>query len=448
MLQPFADLFCELYDALDTGAFRRDVEAWSANSALDSLSTTIASDLEACRTTPDALRLRLNNQGEPGEIAFAVLRALDRAFAHVNPMLAGVPPAGLAASVADVQARGRLDSGAHGGALLPRLVHRQDPAQLPDHPREAFTSVVRVGAAAWDACDYERLPGHAIFHRHELLAGIKVACCPFIADPDELSFAVDDRSGRHFYRIGPRDHAPTLARVQELIDTLDASGAQIAVLPELTLTPALLERWQTCLRCRDHRGSRLLWVLAGTGNLGAGARPSNTAVLLDGRSGQELARQDKIFPFNFDASALLRWKLTGRLGRDPVDEDLEPGQSLTILDAGGMRVAIQICEDLSRAADFAGHVRDFGVSHVIVPVFDRPLRDRRWERAASDVHAKATGSTVVVANSLVMHTVLGGDPGVGLVVWPNASDALVASAARPGDIACFRLLPDGTATSC
>jgi hypothetical protein len=42
------------------------------------------------------------------------------------------------------------------------------------------------------------------------------------------------------------------------------------------------------------------------------------------------------------------------------------------------------------------------VSLLLVPVFARPTKDRRWERARAEVYSDAIGSCVVVANSLVV----------------------------------------------
>jgi hypothetical protein len=46
------------------------------------------------------------------------------------------------------------------------------------------------------------------------------------------------------------------------------------------------------------------------------------------------------------------------------------------------------------------------VSLLLVPVFARPTKDRRWERARAEVYSDAIGSSVVVANSLVIAEIL------------------------------------------
>jgi predicted amidohydrolase len=451
-LRGFADLFCELYDDIDSTVFRANIESWLADTDLLSVTTTVAGDVEHARSVPERIRMRVSNTTDPERQRFACLRGLDRAFAHVNPALRGTEPvpAGLAELALHTVAYQRLDSGHNGGALLPRLVTAATPRALPEHPRELFASVIRVPEPSWRMCDHQVLGEAATLHRHEILTGLPVACVPFIADPDELAFDTETREAGRFYRISPRELTTTRKRIATVVEMLDRSGAMIALAPELTLTPILLEAWQQALKDRSRGQSRLHWLLAGSGDLSGARPPKNTAVLLNGRTGEILASQDKMYPFNFGAGELVRWKLTDRLGDSQIDEDLKPGERLAILDAGPMRVAVMVCEDLGRVLDLGSVVRDFGVSHVLVPVFARPSQDRRWERAAANVHAQSTGSTIIVANSLVMASILGDDAssdGTGLVVWPGAGDALVLRAGEPQAPASFRLLPDGSATA-
>lgn len=451
-LHGFPDLFCELYDAIDIQYFKTNVESLLTDADLLSLTTAIAFDVEQARAVPGHIRMRVNNSSDPERQRFACLRGLDRAFAHVNPALraAGTLPAGLERLALTVAANQRLDSGAQGGALLPRLISPARHSALPEHPRELFRSVIRVPDSAWRACSHHVMGEAALLHRHEILAGIPVACLPFIEDPGELHFNTETRPAGRFYRIGPTGDPATRARTAAAVAELDRSNTMIALVPELTLSPEILADWQTALRDPRRRPGRLHWILVGTGSLDGEHPPRNTAVLLNARSGEIISMQDKLYGFTLSGEELTRWKLTGRLGKEPIAEDLRPGEQLIILDAGGIRVATLVCEDLGRVVDLAGHIRDFGVSHLLVPVFARPSQDRRWERAAADVHARATGSTIVVANSLVMASILGADAksgGTGLVVWPGDEGALLLSSPRAHVPACFSLLPDGSAVA-
>jgi predicted amidohydrolase len=206
----------------------------------------------------------------------------------------------------------------------------------------------------------------------------------------------------------------------------------IGVAPELTLTPALLDAWQQAMRSPDRGSSRLRLMIPGSGVLtDAGARASNTAVLLDGRTGAVIARQHKLFAFDFDETELERWKLQQRLGSQTLAEDLVPGRRLEVIDAGGARIAILICEDLSRLLDVGPLIRDFGVSHLLAPVFSRPLKARRWENTAGDVYVRETGTAVVVSNSLVMSSILSTEGASAMVLAPGTRDALLAPRAVP-----------------
>src|SRR3712207_1188215 len=135
-----------------------------------------------------------------------------------------------------------------------------------------------------------------------------------IREPDELEWEVEERSGVRFYRIHPADREPTRARVDEVIRAWDSHAVAIGVAPELCLSRALLERWQVALRERPGAGtSALRLVVAGSGNVDGSSPPANEAVLLDARTGEELARQPKVHPFNFSPDDLELWGLADRL---------------------------------------------------------------------------------------------------------------------------------------
>jgi hypothetical protein len=83
------------------------------------------------------------------------------------------------------------------------------------------------------------------------------------------------------------------------------------------------------------------------------------------------------------------------------------------------------------------------VSLLLVPVFARPTKDRRWERARAEVYSDAVGSSVVVANSLVIAEILRtpGPVGTALAVAPG--QATVGHSIEPDDVVVFELDGDG-----
>lgn len=454
------DLFCELYDALERRTFRANIEAWSDSASLASSSDTIMREAQSGTLAPDTVRARISLIADNADVGidgarYAMLRGLDAAFASINPQAptTGLTlPPGLRMLAADAVIRGRYDSGvhAHGGALIPRLLPPVRVLELPDDPREALFAVLRVPAEDWDAHRLRVLPPDVLLHRQEVARGLRVGCAPFIADPQELRWESEQRKTRRFYQIAPRDLTVTRDRVRDVVYAFDDAAVSIGIVPELALTPALLAVWQQELATR--RGhTALQWVLVGSGSLGSGRRPDNTAILLNARTGEEIGRQAKCFPFTMSSTELTRWKLEALLGTDQVEEDLEPGDGLTFLDAGGIRLAILVCEDLARAIDFGRAIRAFGATHLIVPVFARPAKDRRWERTKADQHCEATGSTVIVANSLITSAVALGrlpeasdKPGIGLVVTPIGGEATILRQADPAGIAAFTLHADGS----
>src|SRR5919199_4514200 len=252
--EDYADLFCELFDGIDPAEFRADGESW----LFDRKVQTAAADVETAAVA-----------GEPVDVRhpFAALLGLDAALARANPLLGGPAPSALTEYSLRYAESGRFDSGAGPGALLPRFARPGRRGQLPDDLADAFGSVVRVDAAAWDACDHAALPARSRLTRREREAGLRVATAPMLRDPDELRWEVEERSGLRFYRIHPADREPTRARVEKVIASWDEHGVTIGIAPELCLSRALLERWQAALRERAGAGtSRLRLVLAGSGH--------------------------------------------------------------------------------------------------------------------------------------------------------------------------------------
>jgi predicted amidohydrolase len=424
--EDYADLFCELFDAIDAADFRADGERWLLDPEVQA---------EAGRVEAAALA------GEPVELRhqFATLLGLDAAMAYANPLLGGPPAAPLSEYALRYAESGRFDSGSRPGALVPRFARPGRRGQLPDDLADAFGALVRVQGADWDACDHVTLPAHARLTRRDREGGLRVATAPMIGDPDEFEWEVEERAGRRVYRIHPADREPTRRRVERVIARWDERDVAIGLVPELCLSRALLETWQAALRERERAAtSRLRFVVAGSGNVEGTTPPVNSAVLVDARSGEALAHQRKVHPFNFSQADLELWGLGDRLSA-PIDEDLARGDRVCVVEGGGARLAILVCEDLARLHALAGALHGHGVSLILVPVFARPTKDRRWERSRAEVYCDAIGSNVVVANSLVIASILGNPSPVGTALAVAPGEARVGHAADPDDVVVFEL---------
>jgi predicted amidohydrolase len=426
----YADLFCHLFDRLDRPQFHAEGEAWMADGEV----VATAARVEQLALAGDPV----DAPDEPRRI-FAVLLGLDAALAQANPTLAGPASPALAEYALRYAEAGRLDSGAVPGALLPRFARPGRRGQLPDDLADAFGSVVRVTDAEREACDQISLPARSRLTRPEREAGLRVATAPMIREPDELEWEVEERSGMRFYRIHPADREPTAARVEKVIRAWDDEGVTIGVVPELCLSRALLGRWQVALRERaEAASSRLRLVVAGSGNVDGSSPPTNEAVMLDARTGEVLVRQRKVHPFNFSPEDLELWGLGDRLSA-PIDEDLARGERVCVVEAGGARLAILVCEDLARLHAFAAALHAHGVSLLLVPVFARPTKDRRWERSRAELYCDAIGSSVVVANSLVIADILQSPTPVGTAIAVAPGHAAVGHASEPDDVVVFEL---------
>ena len=430
MGEDYADLFCELFDQLDAARFHAEGEQWFVDPAVARAAAAV--EQTVMRGEPVAAP-------EGPRETFATLLGIDAAFAYANPASGGPAPPAMTEYALRYAETGAFDSGARPGALLPRFARPGRRGQLPESVADAFGSVVRVDATSWGVCDRAALPARALLTRSERESGLRIATTPMIGHPDELDWDVEERSGLRFYRIRPADREDTHARVEKVIASWDAHDVAVGIAPELCLSAALLERWQDALKRRPTaKTSRLRLVVAGSGNLDGASPPANEAVLLDARNGHVLVRQRKVHPFNFTVEDLELWGLTGRLS-GPIDEDLTRGDRVCVVEAGGVRLAILVCEDLARLHAFAPALHAHGVSLLLVPVFARPTKDRRWERARAEVYCDAIGSSVVVSNSLVIAEVLGSPKPVGTAIAVTSGNAAVGHSSEPDDVVVFEL---------
>jgi predicted amidohydrolase len=446
-LHEFADVFCRYYDALDEALVRERWLEWERDRNWDSTKVAVYHDVVHGRGTVGMI-MRVDNSSNPQLATLAALRGMDEAFRFVNPTLQGIErtPTAMLRLQKFVEVRGHLSSETVDGALIPRVARRADPTAEVEHLRDLFTYVQRVPSESWNRADRVSVPPGERFRGTDLRAGVDIACVPVIGDPAEIHLEPHSRNGARFYRLMPRDLAVTLDRVGDVVGAIDASGAQIAVAPEATLSAALLARWQHVLAGR--RSTRLRYVVVGSGDVRAGGRStSNAAVLLDGGTGRVVGTQDKMYRFDLSPGTLRRWQLTHWLGDQPIAEDLAvTDRRLTVFDLGAIRLAILICEDLNKLLDIGPLVRDLGISHLLVPVFSRPVQPYRWEQSAGTVHVRETGTAVVVANSLIMASILHAtNPGTALLIKPDGDGVLLGRSPDPNSVVCFHIHPDGSA---
>ncbi|WP_026416206.1 hypothetical protein [Actinomadura oligospora] len=405
-----ADLFVRLYDELPVRLHR----AWPLNLWYE--------DARVRRTAGD-LRERITDDGEldPAETAaivaadedrgrFTLLLALDGALALANPYGPFHDASALTGITVRYLVEGRLDSGAAGGALLPRcaLPGRPDGLRtLPD-----FFGVHRVPPHLWDGIEHTQL---AAVHDPHLSRDVpvEVGCAPLMESYDDVRIGFAERAERTVYRLDPADSAAVRSRVRTIIRKLDGAGARIAVLPEATLSDGLLEVWKEAAFDTARPGSPLRLLMLGSGPLGGGDPPPNRAVLIDRWTGTELLVQDKLSPFVLGEQQLRDWAPPGAPRAGTAEEDIAPGATVRLLDCSLGRLAVLICEDLSRADRWDRELMAAGASHLLVPIFSKPILRFRWEEQNAQRQVNTLGAWVVVANSLVVGNTMPHDPAFG-----------------------------------
>ncbi|HEY8480908.1 MAG TPA: hypothetical protein VIL71_13865 [Spirillospora sp.] len=397
-----ADLFVHLYDAIDDDVFL-DLTAtrWYEDENVRREANEIAETVvEHGVLDPSRTARIIAERGDRG--AFTILLGLDIALAHASPYAPCHDAPALARVLVTYLTDGKMNGPGTTGALLPRCA-------FPGRPRGTrskaeFFGVHRIGQTEWERIEHTVLPAvnDPHFSRDEPVA---VGCAPVLETYDDVDIRFERRHGTTVYRLRPMDSSGIRSRIKAIVRRLDESGAQLAVMPEASLSDALLEHWKevafdTAGRDRDRRPLRFL--LLGSGPLGGGDPPPNRAVLIDRWTGQELLVQDKMSGFTLDAEQMRLWRLPDAPSSGTAAEYIRRGRRVRVLDSSLGRLAVLICEDLGRSAGWERDLEACGVSHLLVPIFSKPILAHRWEHRGAEQEVSALGSWVVVSNSLAV----------------------------------------------
>jgi len=433
-----ADLFVTLYDQLPDSVFRGwEIMDWFADPDVDDLSHKISEAvLDYGELAPEDVARIVARDDDRGR--FAILLGLDEALGYVNPYSVNSmteqfsPLYGLAIRY---QTTFRLNTAGTPGALLPGCAFPCRP--VAKREKDEFFNLRRMTPEQTKIVKHRVLPPveDAYFNRER---PVSVGCAPLLETYDDVEFTFGRRGGVATYKLGPVVSPGLYNRIKRVLWNLDESGAQIAVMPEATLNDEILDYWRHAAFDTAERGrdvSPLRYLLFGTGPLSDGSPPvlgdppPNRAILIDRWTGKDVLVQDKMLGFALSGHHLESWRIPGAPEAGPVEEYTERGDIIGSVDTGLGRLSILICEDFSRPGRWERELRACGVSHLLVPIFSKPIYRYRWERDAAEHRLTALGSWVVVSNSLVVGhqrtpDKSEGEPYTCLVAGPHEDDAL------------------------
>jgi hypothetical protein len=289
-----ADLFTQLYDDLDRRMEAPLQPSVAMEWLTDELVEEVASWIEGSaviegQLDPEGISHSIEQVEDPDEPEeaerriFAILCGLDRAFAHINPHTATYDQGALRHLAVRYAERGRFNSPATRGALLPRYAFPGRLVVVPESLSEFFTSVVRVPPPAWAFARHAVIPNRSDFGRLDRQRGLRVGCAPVMSGLDDVDAELSQPESHRLYTIRPRPDR-VRHRIVEIIRRLDESGAALGVMPELALANELLQEWRVAaVENPPGRTSRLKWIFAGTGPVGDENPPTNRGVLIDRR---------------------------------------------------------------------------------------------------------------------------------------------------------------------
>jgi predicted amidohydrolase len=439
-----ADLFVQLVSELQADFDSHEAYSWMDDPTVSDIADLLErAALREGRIEPDSVEelFEAIDEDDYPKRLFSILLGLDRALLHANPFLGSFDQGALTSTAIRYAQTGRFNTNLDDGALLPKAAIPGRRQHTPNTLNDAFAAVVWVPPAEWHLVDHRRLRRVNDLTRVERQGEFDVACAPMLAATTDLRWERVTKGGKPFYRIGVADPAEISARQVELLASLDASGAVIAVLPELAIRAEVLDTWLELVREIPPVGeSRLKWLVAGSGNTIDSDPPVNRCVLIDRVTGEVVLEQDKQYPFTLTREQLEEWNLGELLGTDDIEEDIRPLMPICVYESAIGRIVVLICEDLARLADLAPRLRSHGISHVLAPVFSKETKPHHWEHVKAKEYAAEAGALVIIANSLVIPRLM--DDGTG--PWGTAAIHSPAatqfrSAYQWNDIAFFRV---------
>jgi predicted amidohydrolase len=382
---------------LEMSRWRGDPEVQGAT---DELRTQI---IDTGTVTEDQLRQALRGPRE----TFTMLRAIDQAFATLDPYVGSRNTGRLGQYRRTFHKLARYNQDGTLGSVIPRRSFPTRPQQVPDHEAEYLHSLMLLSSPP-KTVRFNRLAPELDFsEKIRKRATLVVGCVPFLRDLDELEIRrIEDADAWYAIRARTGNDGWAEHWQQRIILTLanlDRSNAHIGVLPELALTDEMLAWWQnTLLRIPPPEGSRLEWILVGTGPITesqSSEQQPNRAVLLHRATGEIILWQDKCEPFTLTDQHIKDWQLGPYLTGGTLAEWMREGKSRNVIDTRVGRLAILICEDHVRLLTVGAELASVAPTHLIIPIFAPPILRYRWQEQAAEKFANTTGSASVVVTS-------------------------------------------------
>jgi predicted amidohydrolase len=442
-----------LYAELESSVAVELADTWASDERLHDFSLYVEAEVrEHGRLDPDGVADYLDIADDTDGRRYAYLCAIDAAMELVHPATDTADRLGLYALAIRFSKHNRFNTDPRDGALLPRFAFPDriramaDEVQI-EHKADLFTNVVVVDAQQWSTVGSVRVPRHYSPPATTRLDGLFVGCAP-VCGGDDVEIVCIPAPPRRRYEIAPAGPGPG-GRIASIIDQLDASGAHIGLMPELTLNPGLLENWQRALASTPPPpGSRLRLVMVGTGPFEPrpDRRHANRAFLL-GRDGEIVFCQDKRHPFTLDADTVRTWALETALGEGAAAEPIVAGKRLAVAEGTFGRMIVLVCEDLGRKVEDGPLLLAVGSSLCLAPVLSKPTLKHYWEHSSAKAISAEIGSNTVVSNSLVIadrqRDAGMGPEGEGTALAHTPQGAVCGHALDPGEVVVLILHPDG-----
>ncbi len=442
-----------LYFELDASAVRHRADEWADDGLLQSFSEYVEETVIAeGQLDPDAVSESFEGEDDPDWRCYGYLRGIDAAFRLIHPDVDTSDRGGLDGLAGRFRRWKRFNSEPKTGLLLPRFAFPDRFRTMGDEmaieaKRDLFEYLTVVRPELVPLVTSVRIARHHSPPSTVRVEGLFVGCAPICGGGD-VEIYCEPAPPRRRYHVRPLSKR-VQPQLQTVIELLDASGAHIGVMPELTLDPDLVRSWKRALASTSvPPGSKLRLLLVGTGPLEQfdDGRVANRAVLLH-RSGREIISQDKRHPFTLTKDMVEEWGLTPDLGEGAAAEPIAPADTLWAAEGPLGRMLILVCEDLSRTIEDGNLLLELGPSLCLAPVFSKPTLSHYWEHSQAKKLCSEIGCNTVVANSLVIeHRQRAAGiklEGMGTALAHGPANHVSEYTDNPSGVVTLRLHPEG-----
>ena len=229
---------------------------------------------------------------------------------------------------------------------------------------------------------------------------LKIAIVPLVSSVEDFIWEEINSNNTMKFRVSLKNPEGIISDAKKSIQIAGKKRATLLYFQSYALHLTSEKELGPIIKEVAYKSDGFPWlVVAGSAHTSLKGVNKNRALIFD-RDGNEIFHYNKLHPYEISVNEMERYGLPMALNGVPRAEDIDCGipRFLPIVDTSIGRLAIIICEDLSKTDFVSKLVANLRLDWLIVPVLDGIQRKGKWTARYSQTHA-SDGTSVLVATS-------------------------------------------------